>query len=191
MPSALETLVKILKLERQQGYKNNAVIGGLAAYGDNWKDNAHQQARKPEHHWLVNELSDLLSQYDQIEAREDRHKAITYMMDRIMGRVPPPSQYQMQEEEQAEIIAAAPVKETASVQHDAPDDSLPETGATVQAAPVRAVPTETPARKREAVPRTRVVREKDTHERRQPERRRDEGRKPESHEEFMPLMKIQ
>ena len=31
MPSALETLVKILKLEREQGYKNTAVIGGLAA----------------------------------------------------------------------------------------------------------------------------------------------------------------
>ena len=33
MPSALETLVKILKLEREQGYKNTAVIGGLATIG--------------------------------------------------------------------------------------------------------------------------------------------------------------
>ncbi|NJO85144.1 MAG: hypothetical protein HC828_21970, partial [Blastochloris sp.] len=50
MPSALETLVKILKLEREQGCQNTAVIGGLAAFGQNWVKDAHAQARKPEHH---------------------------------------------------------------------------------------------------------------------------------------------
>ena len=55
MPSALETLVKILKLEREQGCKNSAVIGGLAAFSEKWSQDAHTQARKPEHHLLVDE----------------------------------------------------------------------------------------------------------------------------------------
>lgn len=103
MPSALETLVKILKLERQQGYKNNAVIGGLAAYGANWQSEAHQQARKPEHHVLVNELVDLLKSYDDIENKTERHDAVTYMMDRITGRQPAPAEYQSQDSPPPEL----------------------------------------------------------------------------------------
>ncbi len=95
MPSALETLVKILKLEREQGYKNTAVIGGLGAYSENWMEDAHQQARRPEHHLLVDELSALLQSYNQIENKTGRHKRIGYMLDRIMGNVPPPPEYQV------------------------------------------------------------------------------------------------
>lgn len=94
MPSQLETLVKILKLEREQGYKNTAVIGGLAAYGETWMDAAHQQARKPEHHVLVDELVDLLQAYEDAEDKEVRHEKIKYMMNRIMGREPIPPGYQ-------------------------------------------------------------------------------------------------
>ncbi len=94
MPSALETLVKILKLERKQGYKDNAVIGGLAAYSENWALQAHKQARRPEHHILVDELVDLLRNYEAIENRTERHNRVTYMMDRITGRVPPPPEYE-------------------------------------------------------------------------------------------------
>ena len=53
MPSALETLVKILKLEREQGCENRAVIGGFAAYSVNWKEQAQAQARRPDHHVLA------------------------------------------------------------------------------------------------------------------------------------------
>ena len=83
MPSALETLVKILKLEREQGYKNAAVIGGLAAYSDRWTRDAHAQARKPEHHLLVDELADVLQSYEGLSSKDERHTAITYMLDRI------------------------------------------------------------------------------------------------------------
>src|SRR5579871_2337952 len=93
MPSALETLVKILKLEREQGYKNTAVIGGLGAYSDKWKNDAHAQARRPEHHILVDELFDILSAYEAIPTKEDRAVKINYMLDRITGRVPPPPEY--------------------------------------------------------------------------------------------------
>ncbi|MBL8165429.1 MAG: ATP-dependent DNA helicase RecG [Anaerolineae bacterium] len=93
MPSALETLVKILKLEREQGCKNSAVIGGLAAFSEKWSQDAHTQARKPEHHLLVDELGVLLRRYETIESKTERHTSITYMIDRITGRVPPPPEY--------------------------------------------------------------------------------------------------
>jgi ATP-dependent DNA helicase RecG len=95
MPSALETLVKILKLEREQGCKNTAVIGGLAAFGEKWSQDAHVQARKPEHHFLVDELTRLLRQYETLEHKPERLDRISYMLDRIMGRVPPPPEFQV------------------------------------------------------------------------------------------------
>jgi ATP-dependent DNA helicase RecG len=116
MPSALETLVKIIKLEKEQGYKNNAVIGGLAAYSESWKDDAHAQARKPMHHMLVEELTTLLQKYDNIEKHAERRDTIAYMLNRIMGRIPPPPEYQVREEEKAppvqtsEPLKAAPEK---------------------------------------------------------------------------------
>jgi len=100
MPSPLETLVKILKLEREQGYNNTAVIGGLGAYSANWVDDAHQNARKPEHHKLVDELYALLQDYENIDSPTERHDKVTYMMNRIMGRVPAPPEYQVQPEDE-------------------------------------------------------------------------------------------
>ncbi|HEX2620287.1 MAG TPA: hypothetical protein VHL11_09075, partial [Phototrophicaceae bacterium] len=94
MPSALETLVKILKLERDQGCKNNAVIGGMSAYAANWKNQARSQARNPEQHVLIDELSDLLLKYEAFETKGERLNSLGYMLDRITGRVPIPAAYQ-------------------------------------------------------------------------------------------------
>jgi ATP-dependent DNA helicase RecG len=90
MPSALETLVKILKLEREQGYKNKAVQGGLSAYAAAWSESAHGQARKPEHHSLVDEITERLRRYDELSNANERHSTITYVLERITGRRPPP-----------------------------------------------------------------------------------------------------
>ncbi len=92
MPSALETLMKILRLEREQGYRNTAVIGGLGAYASKWQADAHSQARRPEHHALIDDLVVRMRAYDDLAAREDRHQAVKYMIDRITGRVKPEGQ---------------------------------------------------------------------------------------------------
>ena len=83
MPSALEKLVKILKLEREQGYKNTAVIGGLGAYCDNWSNEARTQAKRPEHMPLVEELTGMLRDYEALPGRNERHRAVTTMLERI------------------------------------------------------------------------------------------------------------
>lgn len=93
MPSALETLIKILKLERQQGCKNNAVIGGLSSFSENWAQQARPQSRRAEQLVLVDELADLLRQYDSVENKTERQNTINYMLDRITGRAPIPESY--------------------------------------------------------------------------------------------------
>ncbi len=90
MPSALETLVKILKLEQDTGCRNTAVIGGLQSFAANWAREAHQQARRPEHHQLVDEMAARLRAYESLPSAEARYEAVRYMLGRIMGRIPPP-----------------------------------------------------------------------------------------------------
>jgi ATP-dependent DNA helicase RecG len=119
MPSALETLVKILKLEREQGCENRAVIGGLAAYSVNWKPQAQTQARRPEHHVLVDELSDLLKDYEHVESQLERMKQIEYMLGRIVGRIPPAPEYQ----ERLEILTRSEDDEDDD-HNDAPPEVL-------------------------------------------------------------------
>ncbi len=123
MPSALETLVKILKLEREQGYKNTAVIGGLAAFSRKWQNDAHAQARKPEHHILVDELSDSMGGYEAIALRDERHEKVSYMLDRITGRVPPPQEYLARLPQEEPPAAASAVQVQASDQADSTADA--------------------------------------------------------------------
>ena len=90
MPSALETLVKVLKLEREQGFKNKAMAGGLAAYVPNWSEQALQQAKRPESVALAEEIATCMLDYDRAEDREVRSRSVEYMLGRITGRIPPP-----------------------------------------------------------------------------------------------------
>ncbi len=108
MPSALETLVKILKLERQQGYKNTSVIGGLGAFSSKWSADAHTQARKREHHLLVEELVLCLREYEQIENKTERHDVIGYMLDRVVGRIPPSPRFESLEAGEWATVEPAP-----------------------------------------------------------------------------------
>lgn len=126
MPSALETLVKILKLEREQGYNNTAVIGGLSGFGQKWASDAHGQARRPEHHLLVDELALLLREYDALTGRDERHRRVQYMLDRIMGRVPPPPGFQPNPAAAAEP-ESAPALETKADTSPTPPAAPPST----------------------------------------------------------------
>lgn len=115
MPSALETLVKILKLEQETGYRNTAVIGGLGAFATNWEHDARQQAKRPEHHQLIGELVQLLHAYETQAAPESRAETIRHMLGRIMGRIPPaaqiPSPTSYPDKEAAQLEAAVPVSD--------------------------------------------------------------------------------
>ena len=94
MPSALETLVKILKLERDQGGKNTAVVGGLSAYASNWQPQAREQARRAQHHILIDEIVDSLTAYDKTDSEEERIDKINYLLNRVTDRQKAPPAYQ-------------------------------------------------------------------------------------------------
>ncbi len=93
MPSALETMVKILKLERDQGAKNTAVVGGLGAFAETWQPQAREQARRPVHQVLIDEIVDALTQYEKIEAENDRIDKLNYLLDRVTDRRKAPPKY--------------------------------------------------------------------------------------------------
>ncbi len=142
MPSALEILVKILKLEREQGYKDKAVTSGLSAYADDWIRQAETQARKPEHLLLIDEIASILRDYPIAEHKDDRHVLVTYMLDRITNRVPMPEEYKARLSE-AEARWAAMPHPTPSVERAPREDRPPrnrpapadESGASGEASP--------------------------------------------------------
>ena len=88
MPTALETLVKILRLEREQRCSDTAVEGGLGAYSRVWEPDARRQARNSQQQQLVDELRALMQGYSSIEGRQERATQVQYMLDRIHARVP-------------------------------------------------------------------------------------------------------
>ena len=94
MPSALETMVKILKLEQDQKGKDSAVVGGLGAFAKSWADDARQQARQARQQILIDEIVDELGRYQHIEDDAERLGKLSYLLDRIMNRLPPPPAYQ-------------------------------------------------------------------------------------------------
>jgi ATP-dependent DNA helicase RecG len=132
MPSALETLVKILKLERDQGCKNTAVIGGMSAYAKNWESQARGQARNPEQRALVEELNTLLNRYEGVENKTERNSLVNYMLDRIVGRIPMPPEYRNRLAEfevklpQTEASPAATVERDERTPRDAASPALPD-----------------------------------------------------------------
>jgi ATP-dependent DNA helicase RecG len=96
MPSALENLIKILKLEKQNGYNNKAVIGGLQAYAPNWADTARKEGQRPEQQALVEELLRVMADYETNENAQQRGVLAQYMLDRITRRAEPRPEYKVE-----------------------------------------------------------------------------------------------
>jgi ATP-dependent DNA helicase RecG len=86
MPTALEKLIKILKLEKQQGFHNTAVIGGLEAYAENWANEARQEAQRPEQYALVDEILLVMADYQRAQNHQDRQQLAVYMFERMTRR---------------------------------------------------------------------------------------------------------
>ncbi len=93
MPSALENLVAVLKRERDLGALDTAVDGGLGAYAKNWQNQAREQARRPRHQILIDEIVDALAEYAGIDDKDERIARLNYLLDRATNRLPPPPRY--------------------------------------------------------------------------------------------------
>lgn len=81
MVSAFETLGKILKLEREQGYKNKAVIRGLEALAKTWPVEAVKEA--PATTPLVEQIIVLLQDYGSLLDQTARQERVAQIMEKL------------------------------------------------------------------------------------------------------------
>jgi len=101
MTSAFEKLTKILKLEKEQGYRNRAVIGGLERFALFWHEEARQEAEGLESIRLVEEIVALLQSYPTLEGRGARERAVEEILSKLRRvREKPPEEAVKPKEEQ-------------------------------------------------------------------------------------------
>lgn len=178
MPSPIETLVKILKLEREQGANNRAVVGGLSTFGGVWAQQAYEQARRPEQRRLIDELASLLRGYDQIENRTERLTLVNYMLDRILSR-PKPQDEDASSAEPAENAQPQrpPRRDNFPIRERRPDEPRPERPQRPERSEGDSQEVQPPRERREREPRKNEARQE---RRERPEK--IERERPERHE---------
>ena len=164
--------MKILRLEREQGYKNTAVIGGLGAFAKNWQGDAHAQARRPEHHELVDELVGLMQEYDAAGERQDRHLKVKYMIGRITGRVQP-GQSVDDDDAGKGATRGSPPGRAAPQERAAPRDRAPSRSAERPAKGSQRPTGRAPQRREQAPPQDRQAEQGQAEGSGQPDQRRE------------------
>ncbi len=130
METALQKLAKVLELERQAGYRNRAVIGGIQRYIPVWIEEARDQADTEIDKVLVEQIGELLMDYGDLAGPNPRAKLIESIQERLKK------------------VQAAPVAvvEAETPPPDAPEEEQPaETPETVTG--VGEAPAEAPAEK--------------------------------------------
>ncbi|MGQ9766432.1 MAG: ATP-dependent DNA helicase RecG [Anaerolineae bacterium] len=152
--SALTRLLKILALEKKQGYRNKAVIGGLDKFVSRWDADARAELGSPEN---VSQIVALLLGYAVIEEPAARQRIIEEVERRareLSG--PPPSAGQIQPPppqapEPTTAAKAAPHPPAATVE-EKPRSRGPEAFGPAPSKPVAAPDSELPSSVRPAEP---------------------------------------
>jgi ATP-dependent DNA helicase RecG len=94
MQSAIVKLVKILNLERDMGYMNRAVIGGLDKFAPHWREEALSQATTDAARSAIEEICDLLRTYSSLETTAQKAECVDDLLGRLRaleaGAVPAP-----------------------------------------------------------------------------------------------------
>ena len=82
--SPFETLQKILRLEREKGYANHAVVGGLSGYANSWVSQAATAARSADQRQQIDEIAKILKEYDALTppAREANVREVIQILHR-------------------------------------------------------------------------------------------------------------
>src|SRR5512139_392066 len=95
MDSAITRLLKVLDLERKQGYRNKAVIGGLDKFASRWESDARAETGNAA---VIGEIVSLLLGYAVVEERPARERILDLIIrraqslaeDEIAAPPPPP-----------------------------------------------------------------------------------------------------
>ncbi len=79
MDNAITRLIKVLELERKQGYRNKAVIGGLDKFASRWESDAFAEVPDPA---AVSEIVSLLLGYAAVDDRPARERVLEAILVR-------------------------------------------------------------------------------------------------------------
>ncbi len=94
MNPVAEKLLKILGLEEQRGYRNDAVIGGLDKLAEHWLKEAAAAYPAADNQALIRQVGDLLTAYpgrSTAEGREEVIRAIRKTIGRLEGQSAEPA----------------------------------------------------------------------------------------------------
>jgi ATP-dependent DNA helicase RecG len=86
MDRALKRLGRVLDLEKQQGYQNKAVVGGIRQFAAFWVGQAEEEAIDEADKALVQQIGEVLSGYGQLPGAAARAKAIDTLVVNIERR---------------------------------------------------------------------------------------------------------
>ncbi len=82
MDSAITRLLKVLDLERKQGYRNKAVIGGLDKFASRWEADARAETGNAA---VIGEIVSLLLGYAVVEERAARERILDLIVRRAQS----------------------------------------------------------------------------------------------------------
>ncbi len=83
--NAFSRLLKVISLERRQGYRNKAVIGGMDKFASRWEPDARAESPDP---LAVNEIVALLIGYPAVEDTAARERIIDQIVRRAKDAAP-------------------------------------------------------------------------------------------------------
>lgn len=86
MERALKRLERVLELEKQQGYQNKAVVGGIRQFAVYWVSQANEVATDEADLALVEQVSQVLVDYNRLPGTEARAGAIDTLFQSIQRR---------------------------------------------------------------------------------------------------------
>ena len=97
MDRALQRLERVLELEKQQGYQNKAVVGGIRQFAVFWVTQANEEATDEADRALAEQVSEVLMEYGRLSGVEARARAIDSLLASMERRrtrrpeTPPPA----------------------------------------------------------------------------------------------------
>lgn len=98
MDRALRRLERVLELEKQQGYQNKAVVGGIRQFAVFWVSQAREEATDEADLALAEQVGEVLMDYGRLPGAEARGRAIDSLLASIERRrarqpeaMPPPA----------------------------------------------------------------------------------------------------
>ena len=86
MDRALQRLERVLELERQQGYQNKAVVGGIRQFAVFWVTQAKEEAADEADRALAEQVSEVLMEYGRLSGVEARARAVDSLLASIERR---------------------------------------------------------------------------------------------------------